>query len=120
MFVGKGVLTICSKFTGEHPCRSVISIKLLYNFIEITLRYGCSPAKLLHILRTSFLKNTSGRLLLKDILQMKILLAWVSIRANSLLGKYYESHKNPRLFFEEHCNKTIHLLLYSSSSLEQT
>ena len=29
MFLGKGVLKICSKFTGEHPCRSVISIKLL-------------------------------------------------------------------------------------------
>ena len=28
MFLGKGVLKICSKFTGEHPCRSVISIKL--------------------------------------------------------------------------------------------
>ena len=25
MFLGKGVLKICSKFTGEHPCRSVIS-----------------------------------------------------------------------------------------------
>ena len=29
VFVGKGVLRICSKFTGEHPCQSVISIKLL-------------------------------------------------------------------------------------------
>ena len=28
MFLGKGVLKICSKFTGEHPCRSAISIKL--------------------------------------------------------------------------------------------
>ena len=27
---GKGVLKICGKFTGEHPCRSVISIKLVY------------------------------------------------------------------------------------------
>ena len=26
-----------------HPCRNVISIKLLWNFIEITLRHGCSP-----------------------------------------------------------------------------
>ena len=26
-----------SKFTGEHPCRSVISIKSLCNFIEIAL-----------------------------------------------------------------------------------
>ena len=25
----KVVLKICSKFTGEHPCRGVISIKLL-------------------------------------------------------------------------------------------
>ena len=28
----KGVLKICIKFTGEHPCRNVISIKLLYCF----------------------------------------------------------------------------------------
>ena len=33
MFLGKGVLKICSKFTGEHPCRSAILIKLLCNFI---------------------------------------------------------------------------------------
>ena len=29
VFLGKAVLKICSKFTGEHPCRSAISIKLL-------------------------------------------------------------------------------------------
>ena len=34
------------------------------NFIEITLRHGCSPVNLLHIFRTLFLKNTSGQLLL--------------------------------------------------------
>ena len=28
VFLGKVVLKICSKFTGERPCRSVISIKL--------------------------------------------------------------------------------------------
>ena len=49
VFLGKSVLKICSKFTGEHPCRSVISIKLLCNFIKITLRHGCSPVNLLHI-----------------------------------------------------------------------
>ena len=38
----KGVLKICSKFTGEHSCRSLISIKF----------------------RTPFTKNTSGWLLL--------------------------------------------------------
>ena len=30
VFLGKGVLKICSKFIGEHPCRSVISVKLLW------------------------------------------------------------------------------------------
>ena len=63
VFLGKGVLRICSKFTGDHQCRSVISIKLLSNFIEITLRHGFSPVNLLHIF-TSFPKNTCGRLLL--------------------------------------------------------
>ena len=29
VYLGKGVLKICSKFTGEQPCWSVISIKLL-------------------------------------------------------------------------------------------
>ena len=36
VLLGKSVLKICTKVRGEHPCRSVISIKLLCNFIEIT------------------------------------------------------------------------------------
>ena len=73
VFLGKGVLETCSKFTGEHPCwsvifskftgehpcRSVISITLLCNFIDITLRHGCSPVNLLNIFRTHFYKNNS-------------------------------------------------------------
>ena len=43
MFLIKVVLKICNKFRGEHPCRSVILIKLLCDFIEITLQRGCSP-----------------------------------------------------------------------------
>ena len=35
VFLLKGVLKICSKFTGEHPCRKVISIKLLCNLFAI-------------------------------------------------------------------------------------
>ena len=31
VFLRKGVLKKCSKFTAEHPCRSAISIKLLCN-----------------------------------------------------------------------------------------
>ena len=32
VFFRKGVPKICSNFTGEHPCPSVILIKLLCNF----------------------------------------------------------------------------------------
>ena len=60
----RGVLKICSKLTGEDPCRIVISIKLQSNFIEITLRHSCSPVNLLHIFRRTFPKNTSEWLLL--------------------------------------------------------
>ena len=46
----------------EHPCWSVISIKLLWNFIKITFQHGCFPVNLLHIFRITFTKNTSGQL----------------------------------------------------------
>ena len=65
LFLGKGVLKICRKYTGEHPYRSEISKELLYSFIEIVLRHGCSSVNLLHIhiFRVPFCKNTSGGLL---------------------------------------------------------
>ena len=72
MFLGKGVLKICSKFTAEHPCRSAISIKLLCNFIEIALWYWCFPVNLLNIFKTAFYKNTSEWLLLKEIISQAI------------------------------------------------
>ena len=51
LFLRKGVLKTCSKFTVKN----------------LTLRHGCSPVNLLHIFRTPFHKNTSGRLLLKHL-----------------------------------------------------
>ena len=36
VFLGKVVMKICSKFPGEHPCRSVISIKLA--FIKVGIK----------------------------------------------------------------------------------
>ena len=35
-----------------------------FNFIEIALQHGVAPVHLLHISRTPFPKNTSGRLLM--------------------------------------------------------
>ena len=63
--VVQGCCLICSKFTGEQRCQSLISIKFFCNFIEITLQHGYSTVNLLHIFRTPFLKNTPGQLLLQ-------------------------------------------------------
>ena len=52
VFLGKGVLKIQSKFTREQTCRSVISIKLQSNLVEIALRDGCSAVNLVDIFRT--------------------------------------------------------------------
>ena len=65
VFLQKAVLKLCSKFTREQTCQSVISIKLQGNFIEIALRHICSPLNLLHIfIRTPFYKKTYGGLFL--------------------------------------------------------
>ena len=80
-FLIKGVLKICSKFTGEHPYRSA---KLQSNFIEITFQHGCSPVNLLHIFRIPFLKNTLPWLL-KDKVNLKIfdVTAWLTNNSNT-------------------------------------
>ena len=56
-----------SKFTGKQSYRSEISITLQSNFIEITLRNGCSAVKLLHIFRAPLYSNTYGGLLLPQV-----------------------------------------------------
>ena len=47
LFLWKNVQKKWIKFTGENPCRKAISINLQSNFIEITLRHGCSAVTLL-------------------------------------------------------------------------
>ena len=72
VFLVNGVLQICSKFTGEHPYRSPISMKLPSNFIEIALRNGCSPVNLLHIFRKAFPNDISGWLLLLNVIESSV------------------------------------------------
>ena len=48
----------------ENTHAKVILIKLLSNFIDITLWHGCSPVNLLHVFRTPFYENTCKKLLL--------------------------------------------------------
>ena len=71
-FLWKRCCEICSKFIGAHPCRSMISIKLPCNFIEIRLWCGGSPVSLLHIFRIPFPPNASGQMLSKKQVWLKI------------------------------------------------
>ena len=80
VFLGKCVPKICGKFTGKHPRRSVISIKLqLCNFIEIALLHVCSVT-LLYIFRTRFCKNNSGGL----YLHFQLVFPWFLLLSTSL------------------------------------
>ena len=74
IFLGKGVLKTCSKFTGEHPCRSV-----LCNFIEIILWHGCSLVNLLHIFRTPILNslNTKVAIILEPVSWFVLQINWL-------------------------------------------
>ena len=92
MFLGKGVLQIYSKFTGEHRRLTAMSIKLQSNFIEITLWYGSSPVNLLHIFRTPFPKTTYGRLLLEmesKRLEVEAIFIELSLRESKWFIKEY-------------------------------
>ena len=101
-FFEKGVLKICSKFTGEPPCRNVISIKLFCNLLKSTWLFSC---KLLHIFTTSFTKNTSGWLLL--ILHI--------IDSNSGLMVFAKSHIPLRRFNDYKIPSNIQIIPFEIS-----
>ena len=57
------------------------------NFIEIAFPHGCSTVNVLHIFRTPFPKNTSGRLLLR--VADSALYGKIRFRVNSYSGIFY-------------------------------
>ena len=109
VFLLKGVLKVCSKFIGEHPCRSVISIRLQSNFIEITLLHGCSAVNLLHIFSTPFPKNFSGWLL-KPLVTLKSRQGVSIEKISSVIQKFINKHQG---YFETVCKskqEQLHLV----------
>ena len=61
VFCKKGALRNFIKFTGKHLCQSLIFNKVL---LKMRLWHRCFPMNFVKFLRTPFLQNTSGRLLL--------------------------------------------------------
>ena len=66
--VSKGVLRNFEKFIRKHLCQSLFFNKVagltLSTLLKQRLWHGCFPVNFTKFLRTSFLQNTSGRLLL--------------------------------------------------------
>ena len=97
VFLGKGVLKICSKLTAEQPCQSLTSIRLLSNFIEITLPHGCSPV---NCFPGCFPKNSSGWLLLLSLTHFSWGRVNFTLPKNFLILKNYGRPGLPRFFRE--------------------
>ena len=76
VFLAKVVLKICSKFTGEHPCRRAISIKLVYwnrtSAWVFSRRFAA-------YFQNTYPRNTSGWLLL----DLEVLLHWIMVMEKS-------------------------------------
>ena len=98
MFLVKGVLKVCTKFTREQPCRSAISLKMFCSFIEIALWHGCSPVNLLHIFRTT--KNISEGLLLWSMMLGIVQKSWGALfhcglfKSNKYIVLFYFQRRN--------------------------
>ena len=67
--IRKGVLRNFSKFTGKHLCQGLFFNTVAglrpATLLKMRLCYRCFPVNFAKFLRTSFLQNTSGRLLVK-------------------------------------------------------
>ena len=68
VFYKKDVLRYFTEFTGKHLCQSFFFNKVaglrLTTLLKKRLWYRCFPVNFVKFLRTRFLQNTSGRLLL--------------------------------------------------------
>ena len=62
--------------------------KCYFNKVEIALERGCFPVNLLHIFRKPFLQNTSGWLLLQNLMHNSISLLSTSKNNKELIENY--------------------------------
>ena len=76
VFFKKGTLRNFAKFTGKHVCQSLCFNKVAglrsANLFKKILSHRCFPVNFAKFLRTSFLQNTSGRLLLNKVIKKKL------------------------------------------------
>ena len=76
VFCKKGVLKTFAKLTGKHLCQSLFFNKVIglmsATLLKKRLWYRCFLVNFVKFLRTPFLQNTSGRLLLENLCEISI------------------------------------------------
>ena len=85
------------------------SILEVWKGFEITLRHGCSAVNLMHIFRTLFLKNTSGRLFLH---------IWHYLVSNKNLWKNINNISKHNYFYVFHYDRIIESFRNSRTRLD--
>ena len=121
MFLRKGVLKICSKFTVEYPCQSVILIKLQKTLLKsyfgmVVLQWICcklnNTLELLYVAASDFQKVVGKRTVKKTNLR--------GIHQKNLLkltecchGKINRFLSNVSILHPFHCVKSVRIQSYS-------
>ena len=121
MFLRKGVLKICSKFTVEYPCQSVILIKLQKTLLKsyfsmVVLQWICcklnNTLELLYVAASDFQKVVGKKTVKKTNLRC--------IHQKNLLkltecchGKINRFLANVSILHPFHCVKSVRIQSYS-------
>ena len=123
--IKKGALRNFAKFTGKHLCQSLFFNKVV-NFKVATLLkkrlwHRCLPVNFTKFLRTPFLQNAVGRLLLCNetflmLIALKLLNRWF-IRLKVTYSKQRYNHNFSKYFFE--ISERIILIVNDGSDLAQ-
>ena len=103
MFCKKGVPKNSSKFTGKHLCQGLFFNEVAWscNFIKKRLWHRCFPVNFDKFLRTPFLQNTSGWLLLWLVIHYSFLTVKGGYSFSSVNLKLWSPGNSLFIFFGE-------------------
>ena len=119
-FVRKGVFRNFTKFTGKHLCQSLFFNKVAGlrppTLLKKRLWHRCFPMNFVKFLRTPFLQNTSGRLLLPILIPgKKTVFCEKNFFVQNRLASAHSMETCKRIFFTEHLPLLKWLLLVIST-----
>ena len=116
VFYNKCVHRNFAEFTGKHLCQSFFFNKVVglrpATLLKKRLWHRCFPVNFAKLLKTPFLQNTSGRLLLNSDIEKSILMA--ASEEEFILGTFLHGcFSKATIFVLEIFTHILHFLLWS-------